>query len=211
MALFQKKIHDTSVQPLYRLGTNKSVLIVGLGNPGSEYTSTRHNVGFETLDFFAEKNGFPKWIVKKDLICVLSTHMIGDSRVILCKPDTFMNNSGEAVGSVQRFYKVFNHHTVVVHDELAIEFGQIRTRLGGGDAGHNGVKSLVKHVGSDFSRIRIGIHNSFADRQDAEGFVLSKFNSMEVKNLSKINREVNTLLLSYLIDGKLEHQTRKID
>ncbi|MBX4197210.1 aminoacyl-tRNA hydrolase, partial [Candidatus Saccharibacteria bacterium] len=142
MALFQKKPQVQSGAPLYTLGAHKTVLIIGLGNPGRQYTGSRHNIGFEVLDDFAKKNGFPGWLAKKDLKCELAVQNLGGNRVVLCTPTTFMNNSGEAAQAVQRFYRAYNPNSLAVYDELAIPFGQLRTRLGGSDAGHNGVKSL---------------------------------------------------------------------
>src|SRR5476649_2538971 len=134
MALFQRKLDTGSSSPLYSIGANKTILIIGLGNPGKEHGGTRHNIGFAVLDEFAAKNDFPAWIDKKDLKCHLASANMGETRVILCKPTTFMNNSGEAAQAVQHFYRVYNNDTLAVYDELAINFGQLRTRLGGSDA-----------------------------------------------------------------------------
>src|SRR5581483_6141174 len=157
MALFQRKPQVQSSVPLYSIGAHKTILIIGLGNPGAEYAQTRHNIGFAVLDDFAAANDFPAWTVKRDLKCRLSIHALGENRVILCKPETFMNNSGEAAQAVQHFYRVYNQSTVAVYDELAIPFGSLRSRLGGSAAGHNGVKSLIERLGEDFGRLRIGI------------------------------------------------------
>src|SRR5690349_17483854 len=143
MALFQKKPQVSSSLPYYTLGTEKSLLVIGLGNPGKKHDGTRHNIGFEVLDEFAKKNDFPIWSAKKDLKAELTSHVLAGTKIILCKPSTYMNLSGEAAGAVQRFYKLANSQTLVVYDELAIPFGQLRTRRGGADAGHNGVKSLI--------------------------------------------------------------------
>src|SRR5579864_2766110 len=113
MALFQKKPQVQSSAPLYSIGAHKTVLVIGLGNPGKEHANTRHNIGFEVLDEFAEKNGFPGWLAKKDLKCQVATHNMGENQVVLCKPQTFMNNSGEAAQAVQHFYRVYNQNTLV--------------------------------------------------------------------------------------------------
>lgn len=210
MALFQKKPDVTSSAPLYTIGENKTVLIVGLGNPGQEYEQTRHNIGFSVLDNFAAKNDFPAWMAKKDIKCEIAIHKIGSVRVILCQPTTFMNASGEAVQALQHFYKIYNPQTLVVYDELAIPFGQIRSRIGGADAGHNGVKSLIQHVGEDFGRLRIGVGNEIAQKADAADFVLSKFNKDEQAKLPQILGEANTLITEYITSGQLPHDTRSI-
>src|SRR5205807_917567 len=113
MALFQKKPQTSSSAPLYTLGLNKTVLIVGLGNPSKQYADTRHNLGFRCVDAFAQQHEFPAWTARKDLKSHLTSHNIGDARVILAKPTTFMNKSGEAVQAVQQFYKLPANQMVV--------------------------------------------------------------------------------------------------
>lgn len=210
MALFQKKPQVSDNLPLYTIGLGKNYLVIGLGNPGKEYEGTRHNAGSAALDYFAQKNDFPAWTGRKDLKCQLTSVNIGPARVILCKPTTFMNNSGEAAQAVQRFYKIHNPQTLVVYDELAIPFGQLRTRAGGSDAGHNGVKSLIQHVGEDFYRLRLGIGNEVSDKADAADFVLGKFTKAEQGTLPKILREANSLINEFIAAGSLAPETRTI-
>ncbi len=210
MALFQKKPQFTSSAPLYTLGTHKTLLIVGLGNPGKEYKDTRHNIGFAAVDYFAQVNNFPGWVEKKDLKCLLAYANMGENKVILCKPTTFMNLSGEAAQAVQHFYRVYNQQTIVIYDELSIPLGQIRTRVGGSDAGHNGVKSLIQHLGDGFGRLRIGIGSEEAQKNDAAEFVLKKFNKQEQRHLPQILREANSLISEFVFSGQLPHETRKI-
>jgi len=210
MALFQKKPQVQSGAPLYTIGANKTVLIVGLGNPGSEYGNTRHNIGFAIIDEFADKNDFPSWVVKKDLKCRLTSANLGETRVVLCKPETFMNNSGEAAQAVQRFYRVYNNGTLAIYDELAIPFGSLRSRLGGSDAGHNGIKSLIQHIGDDFGRLRVGIGSEVSKKADAADFVLGKFTKSEQGNLSQIIREANAMITEYIFSGELPHDTRNV-
>lgn len=210
MALFQKKPDATSTTPLYTIGANKTVLIIGLGNPGKQYVGTRHNIGFEMLDEFAAANGFPAWIDKKDLKCRLTIANLGENRVILSKPSTFMNNSGEAAQSVQRFYKVYNQNTLAIYDELAISFGSLRTRVGGSDAGHNGVKSLTAHLGDDFGRLRIGIGNELAEKAETSDFVLGKFGKEEQSGLPLVIKEAGAIITEYIFSGQLPHETRTV-
>lgn len=210
MALFQKKPQVQSSAPLYTIGSKKVVLIIGLGNPGKEYASTRHNIGFSVVDEFAVKNDFPKWINKKDLKCLLTSNNLGENQVILIKPTTFMNNSGEAVQSVQHFYRAYNQNTLAVYDELALDFGQLRTRVGGSDAGHNGVKSLIQNIGDDFGRLRIGVGSEVSQKADAASFVLSKFNKDEQTKIPLIIREACALLTEFIFSGELPHETRYI-
>jgi PTH1 family peptidyl-tRNA hydrolase len=210
MAFFQKKPQIQSGSPLYTRGANKTVLIIGLGNPGKGYTGTRHNIGFEILDEFAAKNDFPGWLAKKDLKAEITSANLGENRVILCKPTAFMNNSGQAAQAVQRFFRVYNQSTLAVYDELAIPFGSLRTRLGGSDAGHNGVKSLIQHLGDDFGRLRVGIGSETAKKAEAADFVLGKFDKSEQGLLPPIIREANAIITEYVFGGQLPHETRSV-
>ena len=210
MGLFQKKPDVSSSAPLYTLGANKTVLIIGLGNPGKQYEGTRHNIGFAVVDKFAADNNFPGWINKKDLNCQLAMANMGESRVILIKPTTFMNNSGQAAQAVQHFYKIYNPSTLAVYDELAIPFGSLRTRLGGTDAGHNGVKSLIQHIGGDFGRLRIGIGSQVSAKAEASDFVLGKFSKEEQAALPAIIKEAGVVITEYTFSGQLPHETRTI-
>ncbi len=207
MALFQKNpFSDSDKQALYRLGQQRTVLIVGLGNVGKKFDGTRHNIGFACVDAFAEKYQFDPWTDKKDLKSHLAMKTLGDTRVILCKPTTMMNLSGEAIQKVASFYKIANSHIVTVHDELDIPFGQIRTRMGGSDAGHNGIKSVVQHLGEEFGRVRIGIQAETP--MDATDFVLAAFSPEEQGLLKPLTHEVISLLTEYIYRGDLIPETR---
>lgn len=208
MALFQKNPHNnTEKQSLYTLGLTKNILIVGLGNKGKDYTGTRHNIGFECLDAFVRATELPDFIDKKDLSCLHTSGTIGDSRVIAIKPTTFMNLSGKAVQAAANFYKIPLDQIVVVHDELDIPFGQIRTRVGGADAGNNGIKSIIQHMGPDFGRVRIGIKAETP--MESSDFVLAKFSPGEQKQLPNLIKETTAILTEYVYSGQLAHETRK--
>lgn len=206
MALFQKRPDVASHLPIYTLGLNKTLLIVGLGNPGKEYDGTRHNIGFAALDELADKQSFEPWIAKKDLKCLLTSHTIGESRVILLKPTTFMNLSGEAVQAAAHFYKIPLDQTVVVHDEIDIPFGQIRTRTGGSSAGHNGIKSVSQHMGESYGRVRIGIQAETP--MDTSDFVLAKFSKEEQAEIPALLKETTAILTEYIYGGNLPQETR---
>lgn len=220
MALFQRKPQFESSAPLYSLGLQRTVLIIGLGNPGKEYDGTRHNIGFACADAFVSSNdSFGPWQLKKDLKCHLTTGNLGDVRAIIIKPVTFMNLSGEAVNAAVQFYKVTPDHIVAIHDELDIPFGQIRTRSGGSSAGHNGIKSLIQHLGEDFGRIRIGVGPKTPAQidsalnhpvQGSADFVLSMFTSDEMKRMTNLTKEVNALLIEYIYGNSLPADTRNI-
>lgn len=208
MALFQKRPQVSNPVQYATVGLNKTLLIVGLGNPGEEYAGNRHNVGFMCLDDFARKNNFDPWIAKKDLKCNLAQTTLGDTRVFLCKPQTFMNLSGEAVQAVMHFYKINNTQLVVVHDELDINFGQIRVRVGGSAAGNNGVKSVSQHVGEAYGRVRIGIGPKIPEQMDTADFVLQDFPKAEQAQLPALTREVSALLSEYAYGSLVAAETR---
>ncbi|HUC88092.1 MAG TPA: aminoacyl-tRNA hydrolase [Candidatus Binatia bacterium] len=201
MALFQRMPQASNPKSFYTTGLTKTILIVGLGNPGKEYTGTRHNIGFECIEALAAQMEFPAWTIKHDLKCELTQATIQDSRVILIKPTTFMNLSGEAVQAVTHFYKVPDGQIVVVHDELDIEFGMIRSRMGGSDAGHNGIKSVIEHMGEGFGRVRIGIGPKQPTEIDSADFVLAKFTEDEQKQLPSLKKEVSAVLSEFVYGG----------
>lgn len=207
MALFQRK-PDTTSPPLYSLGLNRTVIIVGLGNPGKEYDGTRHNIGFACLDALTSKQEFDPWMEKKDLKCQLTSRLIGSTRVIAVKPTTYMNLSGEAVQAVGNFYKVAPEQTVVLHDELDIPFGQIRTRMGGGSAGHNGIKSILQHCGENFGRIRIGIGPKTPEQIDSADFVLTTFTPDQRAEMPALLKEAQAILTEYIYGETLPAETR---
>lgn len=210
MGLFdrQKTNYHTSA-PLYTLGNSKSLLVVGLGNIGAEYHKTRHNIGFAAIDRYKESHDFSDWVEKRDLQCYQATGQVGDTRIILVKPTTFMNNSGESVQKLQHFYKLGNEDTLVVFDELDLPFGSLRTRTGGGAAGHKGIKSLIAHIGAEFSRIRIGIGPKTHEQMDSADFVLQKFSEDQEKSIPKILREVSAII-DERTTGPLQEATIKV-
>lgn len=210
MALFQKHMQEGGSGGLYTVGMNKTTLVVGLGNPEPKYDLTRHNVGFLCVDDFVGKTDeMGEWINKKDLKCHLSTGQLGDQRVLAIKPTTFMNLSGESVRAVMDFYKLSSDQIAVLHDELDVDFGQIRTRFGGGDAGHNGIKSITQHIGENYGRVRIGIGPKQPPEIDSSDFVLQKFTKEEQGQLPNLTREVNAIVTEHLYGSQqLPHETR---
>lgn len=209
MSLFQNRPQTSDPTMFYTVGLNKTILLVGLGNVGKEYDLTRHNIGFQCLDEFVSKTDeMQDWIEKKDLKCLLSSGQLGDKRVIAIKPTTFMNLSGEAVQAVANFFRVTVGSMVVLHDDLDVDFGQIRLRVGGSSAGHNGIKSVTQHLGEDYGRIRIGIGPKHPDRITSEKFVLQKFSDDEQAQLPNLVREVNAIITEYLYGSELPRDTR---
>ncbi|AFM18904.1 peptidyl-tRNA hydrolase [Mycolicibacterium chubuense NBB4] len=161
------------------------VLVVGLGNPGPQYATTRHNLGFLVADVLADRIGAAFKVHKKSGAEVV-TGRLGGKSVVLAKPRTYMNESGRQVGPLAKFYSVAPADIIVIHDELDIDFGRIRLKSGGGVAGHNGLRSVGSALGSnDFQRVRIGIGRP-PGRQSGASFVLENFNSRERPELGTI-------------------------
>lgn len=152
-------------------------LLVGLGNPGSKYEGNRHNVGFHVIDALADEYGIGPF--KSKFNAEIAEGRIGDQKVVLLKPQTYMNESGQSVGKALKFFKITKARTVVFHDELDLVPGKMRVKMGGGVAGHNGLKSIRAHLGTpDFRRVRIGIGHP-GDRNRVSGYVLSDFSKAE--------------------------------
>jgi PTH1 family peptidyl-tRNA hydrolase len=208
MAFFQKRPQAGDSIQFYSLGQNKTILVVGLGNIGKEYDNTRHNIGFTAVDRFVADSDFPAWVDKRDLKCHLTSTQLGDSKVIAIKPTTLMNLSGEAVQAVVHFYKINPDYIVVVHDELDIPFGQIRTRVGGSAAGHNGIKSITNVLGEQYGRVRIGIGPKVHEQQDSADFVLARFSAEQEAQMKNLTREASAILSEYCYSGQLPHETR---
>jgi len=210
MAWLQKRPQVSDATVFYTVGLNKTLLLVGLGNPGREYDGTRHNIGFDALDKFVSANDeFEPWVAKKDLKCHLTSGRLGEARVLAVKPTTFMNHSGEAVQKVMDFYKIPAENVLVIHDELDIDFGQIRLRRGGSSAGHNGLKSVIGAIGEDFGRIRIGIGPKKPDKIDSADFVLQAFSKEQQEQLPNLLKETSAILSEYVFGGgQLNDETR---
>lgn len=209
MAFLQKKPQVSDGVQLFSFGLNKTILLVGLGNPGKQYDLTRHNIGFYALDaFVAATNEMSDWSEKKDLKAFISSGTLGQTRVIAIKPLTFMNLSGEAVQAVVNFYKIQPQNIAVIHDELDVDFGQIRLRTGGSSAGHNGIKSVTQHIGETYGRIRIGVGPKTPQQMDTADFVLQKFSAQQQSELENLAREVTAILSEYIYGGQLPSDTR---
>ncbi|MHA1553178.1 MAG: aminoacyl-tRNA hydrolase, partial [Alphaproteobacteria bacterium] len=148
------------------------LLLVGLGNPGSQYARNRHNIGFMAADAIHVRHGFSPW--RHRFQAATSEARLGDRKCLLMKPQTFMNNSGTAVAQAARFYKIAPHDIVVIHDEVDLPPGKTRMKTGGGAAGHNGLKSISAAVGGDYRRLRLGIGHP-GRREAAPHYVLHDF------------------------------------
>jgi peptidyl-tRNA hydrolase, PTH1 family len=174
-------------------------LIIGLGNPGSQYTDTRHNIGFTVLDSIVQAYD-ETWQAKSRFQAVVAEGVIDARPVLFVKPQTFYNDTGLSVRKIMDFYKIPVGDIIVIHDELAIPFGAIRTRLSGADAGNNGIKSISSHIGDHYARVRIGIYNELRDRQDDADFVLSRFNATEATHMPRIVEKTEHILADFVSD-----------
>ncbi len=147
-------------------------LFVGLGNPGTQYARNRHNIGFMALDRIAEDHGFSPW--KAKFQGRIAEGRLGGEKVLLLKPETFMNRSGQSVGEAMRFYKIEPEDVCVFHDELDLAPGKCRVKSGGGHAGHNGLRSIHGHIGDSYDRVRLGIGHP-GRKEAVAGYVLHDF------------------------------------
>lgn len=173
------------------------LLVVGLGNPGPQYAKTRHNIGFMVVDVLAARIGAAFKLHKKSGAEV-ATGRLGHRPVVLAKPRCYMNESGRQVGPLAKFYSIAPADVIVIHDELDIDFGRIRLKLGGGEGGHNGLRSIANAMGSkDFQRVRVGIGRP-PGRKDPAAFVLEPFGSAErseVPTLCELAADATELLV----------------
>jgi len=158
-------------------------LWVGLGNPGAEHAMQRHNVGFMAADAIASVHRFGPW--KAKFQGSIAEGRIGDAKVMLLKPATFMNESGRSIGEAMRFFKLTPAEVTVFYDELDLAPFKVKVRVGGGAAGHNGIRSTMSHIGEDFRRVRIGIgHPGHKDR--VLGYVLGNYAKAELDDLAHL-------------------------
>jgi PTH1 family peptidyl-tRNA hydrolase len=179
-------------------------LIAGLGNPGEKYKNTWHNMGFLALDSFAKENNFPDFELKKILKTEISEGTVNGEKVVLAKPQTFMNMSGSAIGLLLNHYKAKN--LIVLHDDIDLPFGTIRIAQNRGSAGHKGIESVVSNIKTkDFLRIRLGMQPG-EKPENAENFVLKKINGKD--KLKEVFKNTNSSLLMILAGKENEAMTQ---
>lgn len=177
-------------------------LVVGLGNPGPKYEWTRHNMGFLVIDELAERESIP--VQRLKFKALTNTAVIGGKSVLLMKPTTYMNLSGEAVGQAARFYKIPPERVLVISDDVALPQGKLRVRRSGSAGGHNGLKNIIAHLGSDqFPRVKVGVGGKPHPDSDMADWVLSPFTGQDRKAMEEaISRAADavTLLLDQGVD-----------
>lgn len=182
-------------------------IVVGLGNIGREYDKTRHNAGFMAVDTFAKENGAV--IDRAKFHALVTEAEVAGKRILLMKPTTFMNNSGVAIAEAASFYKIPPENVIVLHDEISFDPGVIRIRRKGSAGGHNGLKSIIAHLGSDeFPRIKIGVGKKPSPDYDLVDFVLGKFSEADLSTLADKSKDINAALL-LMLDGKIEEAMNK--
>ena len=196
--LFKKIETKTDTTPV-------SFIIAGLGNPGAQYEKTRHNVGFVAIDYIAEKLGVR--IDRAKFHSLVAEAKIGNARVLLMKPQTFMNNSGVAIGEAAAFYKITPDRVLILHDEISFEPGMVRIRRKGSAGGHNGLKSIIAHLASeDFPRVKIGVGKKPTPDYDLADWVLGKLTDSDLKALKDRYADIATateLIVKGDIDGAM--------
>ena len=184
-------------------------LIVGLGNPGRQYEKTRHNAGFLFLDALAQELGCT-WLNESRFQALFAEGSVANGKVMLLKPDTFMNRSGQSVGKIARYYKLVPEEILVVHDELDFNPGVVKLKKGGGHAGHNGLRDIIAHLGSnEFYRLRIGIGRPPAGKAVVD-FVLSSPSKPEwemIVNASDLSRS----LIGQMVTGDMAAVMSKLN
>lgn len=171
LSLFKSRLHSEND------GNPPMWLLVGLGNPGAKYAGNRHNIGFMAIDAIAAQYGIGPF--KAKFQGQLAEGRIGDQKVALLKPETYMNESGRSVGAAAKFFKIDPDHIIAFHDELDLADGKIRIKTGGGNAGHNGLRSMDAHLGTpNYVRVRLGIGHP-GDKERVHGYVLGDFSKAE--------------------------------
>lgn len=182
--------------------------IVGLGNPGPRYELTRHNIGFLAVDALAEKLGLALDQEKFRARMAKGNWAAAGGQVVLSQPQTFMNNSGESVGPMLRFFQMAPSDCLVVHDEIDLPFGRVRFKQGGGDGGHNGLKSVTASLGTpEYLRVRLGVGRP-AGRQPPKDYVLSRFEEDELDRLGPWLEQVVSMVEVLLKEGLSAAQNR---
>ena len=184
----------------FRTSQGVTWLVVFLGNPGAKYNGTRHNAGFMAADAMAKELNVA--INKLRFKALTATVTIGGEKVLLMKPQTYMNLSGEAVGQAAKFYKISPERIIVVSDEVAMPIGKLRIRKSGSAGGHNGLKDIIRHLGTqDFPRIRMGVGAAPHPDYDMADWVLSTFKNKDAEDMQDLAERVSKAVQCYITDG----------
>ncbi|MBP9827656.1 aminoacyl-tRNA hydrolase [Patescibacteria group bacterium] len=200
------KLAAKSTPPTKSAGSSHAWLVIGLGNPGSEYQNTRHNIGFLVVDAIAKRHAvtFKKDRLSQSELAVV--HLDNGAVVHLAKPQTFMNLSGRSAASLCATYRIGPERVIVVSDDVALPFGTLRIRLGGSAGGHNGLKSLIGAISDRFVRFRVGV-NAPPPQVPLEAYVLQRFSQTETKALAALVDGIATEVLTSLHESTLSERT----
>ena len=182
-------------------------LLVGLGNPGSKYQFTRHNFGFLLLDFIIKQYQFK--LESEKFLSQIFSGKIGEEKIISIKPQNYINCSGAAVLAAKQFYKIPKSKIIIFHDDLDLALGKIKIKIGGGNAGHNGLKDIDEKIGVDYMRIRLGIGRPENMQQDISDYVLGKFNEEEMKIIGDITQKI-TASFPLILKGHIDDFFNKL-
>jgi PTH1 family peptidyl-tRNA hydrolase len=181
-------------------------LIVGLGNPGRKFKFTRHNIGFRVIDQLSKELSIP--LDKKRMMALWGKGSWEEQKVLLAKPQTFMNLSGEAVVRLKKFFRIATEKVIIIHDDLDLDFGQMRIRDKGGDAGNKGVKSIIENLGkSEFVRIRLGISRP-EKKGEGRDYVLADFDELEKKNVTIFLDQAKEAVKTIMLEGAAQAMNR---
>ncbi len=181
-------------------------LIVGLGNVGKKYNKTRHNFGFMLADLLHDNYNFNNWQSKFD--GEIAKGKIEGYDCLILKPHTFMNLSGLSVMKVMSFYKIKPEKLTILHDDIDIDIGRIKIKVGGGNGGHNGLKSIDKAIGSNYKRLRLGVGRSKVENIDSANHVLGKFDNDEIMLVDYVNKKISNLFLLILKDENIDFMNK---
>jgi PTH1 family peptidyl-tRNA hydrolase len=178
--------------------SNNLWLVAGLGNPGSKYDMTPHNVGFSYLDYF-DIELFNTFSTETKFKALLKEEQDGDNKILCVKPLTFMNNSGQSIAKIAKYYKIDPKHIIIVHDDLDIELGKVKYKIGGGSAGHNGIKSIDSSLKTpEYWRVRIGVKTPLSESSPAEEYVLRKISQNDYDKVYdsflKVNKAIELIM-----------------
>lgn len=192
-ALFgRKEKNKEEIIPMY--------IVAGLGNPGKQYDMTRHNIGFHTIDYIAEKYGAK--LNKLKFKAVYGEAVIGGKKVYLVKPQTFMNLSGDSIIEMAKFYKVSSENIIIINDDISLDTGRIRVRGKGSAGGHNGLKSIIYRLGSDkFPRVKMGVGAPKHEDYDLADFVLGRFTKDEIPVMEEAIKKAETAVFEIIKNG----------
>lgn len=182
-------------------------LIIGLGNPDAQYQSTRHNVGFHMLDTWTHQQG-GEWREKAKFRAYISELVVDGEKIICAKPTTYYNLSGESYRMIADFYQIESVDTLIIHDDMDLPLGTLRTRGGGSGGGNNGIKSINAHGGAETLRLRIGVAGEHREQSEASEYVLGRFSADEMATMSKLEPRVCELIDDF-VSGSLDTTTHR--